>query len=36
MNQAAISETIKQGLEQMPQRTVLDFLMQYYVSDLNW
>lgn len=29
-------ERVQQDLEQIPQRQVLDFLIQYFVNELNW
>ncbi|KAI1380699.1 hypothetical protein F4677DRAFT_404340 [Hypoxylon crocopeplum] len=31
-----IFETLRRDLERMPHRQVLDFLIQYFVSELNW
>ncbi|PYI09472.1 hypothetical protein BO78DRAFT_337561 [Aspergillus sclerotiicarbonarius CBS 121057] len=32
----AVLETVKQDLDRIPPRPVLDFLMQYFVDELNW
>ncbi|KAI3010085.1 transcriptional regulator family: Fungal Specific TF [Aspergillus niger] len=32
----AVLETVKQVLEKIPPRPILDFLMQYFVDELNW
>ncbi len=31
-----IIDKIERDLERMPHRQVLDFLVQYFVSELNW
>lgn len=31
-----VLETVKEYFDRMPPRPILDFLMQYFVDDLNW
>ncbi|OJZ85801.1 hypothetical protein ASPFODRAFT_135656 [Aspergillus luchuensis CBS 106.47] len=31
-----VLETVKEYFDRMPPRPILDFLMQYFVNDLNW
>ncbi|GKZ25416.1 hypothetical protein AbraIFM66951_000625 [Aspergillus brasiliensis] len=33
---AAVLETVKQDLDRIPPRPILDFLIQYFVDELNW
>jgi hypothetical protein len=33
---SGIMESVQQDLDRMPYREVLDYLIQYFLSELNW